>query len=251
MDGGHFYVTLPSNSSMDVFPNNTLTSFRVQLPHTIDLNGDCEVGLYSVIYPRTWYNLQKRDSLVYYSDDGIIFSSNFVEHGFFKTPQELVSAVNKALSPSKGGVTLSFDKLTEKVTISPRSGYYFGMTGTLSLLLGFGGKDVKVSTVTTSPYVVDITGAMTSIFVYSDIVQPQLVGDMEAPLLRSIPIQGRSGEIVNLEYTNIKYVPVQKKSFENIEILIRDDTGKPVPFESGKVLVTLHFRKTSPYFTSN
>ena len=56
------------------------------------------------------------------------------------------------------------------------------------------------------------------------------------------------GDIVTKTFTNIQYVPVQTKSFEDIEILLRDDTGHPVPFERGKVLVTLHFRQQSPSY---
>ena len=62
MSGTHFYVALPSNASLAVFPNNTATSYRVKLPQTIDLDGNWEVGLYSITYPHTWYNLQKYDS---------------------------------------------------------------------------------------------------------------------------------------------------------------------------------------------
>ena len=39
-----------------------------------------------------------------------------------------------------------------------------------------------------------------------------------------------------------QYVPVSKKEFNTVEIDIRDDTGRPVPFEFGKVITTLHFR---------
>jgi hypothetical protein len=44
MSGTHFYVALPSNASLAVFPNNTATSYRVKLPQTIDLDGNWEVG---------------------------------------------------------------------------------------------------------------------------------------------------------------------------------------------------------------
>ena len=79
MNGTHFYLTLPSNASMSIFPENTTASFRVKLPQTVDLSGDWEVGLYSMTYPRTWYNLQDGDNHIYYSDDGYIFLSAFVD----------------------------------------------------------------------------------------------------------------------------------------------------------------------------
>ena len=52
-----FYLTLPSDSSMDYFPDNTLTEFRVKLPHTIHLSGDWEVGLAEISYPVNWSNI--------------------------------------------------------------------------------------------------------------------------------------------------------------------------------------------------
>jgi hypothetical protein len=121
----------------------------------------------------------------------------------------------------------------------------------LSLILGFGGKEVVVDAkdglTEESPYVTDLF-TFTSIYKYCDIVQPQIVGDTNAQLLRSIPVEGKYGDIVSKTFTNIQYVPVQTKSFGDIQILLRNDMGDPVPFERGKVITTLHFRQHT-YFT--
>ena len=58
MTGTHFYLTLPSNASSDVYPDNKIGSYRVKLPQTIDLEGNWEVGLYPITYSNTWYTLQ-------------------------------------------------------------------------------------------------------------------------------------------------------------------------------------------------
>ena len=101
-----------------------------------------------------------------------------------------------------------------------------------------------------SPYFADATGAMNSIFVNCDLVQPQVVGDANVLLLRAVPIEGKMGDVVTRTYTNMQYITVQRKYFEEVEILLRDDTDNPVSFERGKVLATLHFRqKNLPYFT--
>ena len=72
---------------------------------------------------------------------------------------------------------------------------------------------------------------------------------MNVKLLRTVPIGGKMGDVVTRTYNNMQYIPVQRKSFENIEILLRSDTGLPMPFERRKVLVTLHFRQqNSTYF---
>lgn len=47
----NFYVTLPSNSSMNVFPNNTKSNFTTLLSQAIQLNGDYEVALTNVSFP--------------------------------------------------------------------------------------------------------------------------------------------------------------------------------------------------------
>ena len=64
-----------------------------------------------------------------------------------------------------------------------------------------------------------------------------------APLLRIVEISGQKGEITHIQYDQPRYVPLQKKAFGSIEIDIRDDLGEKISFDSGKLIVTLHFRK--------
>ena len=44
-------------------------------------------------------------------------------------------------------------------------------------------------------------------------------------------------------FDHVQYMPVLSSEFEDVEIEIRDDTGRPVPFERGKVTVTLNLRR--------
>ena len=144
-------------------------------------------------------------------------------------------------------IRLTYNARTEKVTVHVKNGYQLVIRGRMSIILGFGGEEIKIVKTTKGLYVVDLRTIM-MLFVYCNIVQPQVVGDTNAKLLRSVPVQGKMGDVVTKTFTNIQYVPVQTKSFEDIEILLRDDTGHPVPFERGKVLVTLHFRQQSPSY---
>ena len=97
MSGTHFYITLPSNASFSTFPDNTTTSYRVKLPQPIDVSGNWEDGLYSVAYPYTWYNLQEHARHIYYSSDGHIFSTSYVDYGYYETMTDFVKSVNSAL----------------------------------------------------------------------------------------------------------------------------------------------------------
>jgi hypothetical protein len=84
-----------------------------------------------------------------------------------------------------------------------------------------------------------------TLFVYSDIVQFQNVGDTFAPLLRTIPISGTNEAFkpIHYIYNTPQYIPVSRSNIDSIEIDIKDDLGNKIPFTSeGKVIVKLHFR---------
>ena len=249
MSGTHFYLTLPSNASLNEFPNNKTTSYRVKLPQSIDLEGVWEVGLYSISYPNTWYTLQKGvNTHLFYADRTGLFQQAIMDYGYYQSMQELIKAANKALSRNvSDNIKLTYNAFTGKVTVQIKNGFQFAVMKPLSIILGFGGKDVILKKTTESPYVADLT-TVSTIYVYCDIVEPQIVGDTSAQLLKSIPAEGKFGDIIAKTFTNMQYVPIRTKSFEAVEVLLRNDTGDPVPFERGKVVITLHFRKHS-YFT--
>ena len=46
----HFYMTLPSNASMKIYPNNTVAKYTTQLPTNIELDGEWEVALTEIMY---------------------------------------------------------------------------------------------------------------------------------------------------------------------------------------------------------
>ena len=88
----------------------------------------------------------------------------------------------------------------------------------------------------------DLRVGLYSLYVYCNIVEPQIIGNAMAPILRAVNIRGNFGDIIDEVYNNPHYVPVLKKEFNIIEINISDDTGKLVNFQYGKVFVKLHFR---------
>ena len=252
MSGAHFYLTLPSNASMDVFPDNKIGSYHVKFPQTFDLNGEWEVGLYSISYPNTWYTLEKRQHMnhIYYSTDGgkTFWTSAKVDYGYYTSVPKLIKAINPAMKKElkNNNAVLSYNLRTHKVKVTLAPKHYILFRPQMARILGFGGDDIKILKSQESPNVAELQ-IITSIYVYCDIVQPQIVGNTMVLLLRTIPVSGNSGDVITKTFTNIQYVPVQTKSFEDIEILLRTDTGDSVPFESGKVIATLYFRKQS-YF---
>ena len=90
---------------------------------------------------------------------------------------------------------------------------------------------------------VNLTQGFDTLYVYTNIVESRIVGNTLAPLLRPLPIRGRNGDRVSARFTNVHYVPLLYSHFDSIEVDIRDDMGRRVPFEYGRVTVTLHFRR--------
>ena len=53
-----FHLTLPSDGSMETFPDNTLAHFKTLLPQTLDLSeGEWEVGLTEMMFPNNLENI--------------------------------------------------------------------------------------------------------------------------------------------------------------------------------------------------
>jgi hypothetical protein len=94
-----------------------------------------------------------------------------------------------------------------------------------------------------SDWVADVKKGLNSLYVYCPLVEPRMVGDVQVPLLRIVPVEGRYGEIITRMFDPIQSCPRLQRRFQAVEIDIRDDTGSIVPFERGRVVVTLHFRK--------
>ena len=60
-----FYLTLPSDSSMELYPENTLSTYRTQLSPPVVLNHEeWEVGVAAVSFPTDWYNVVEKDNKV-------------------------------------------------------------------------------------------------------------------------------------------------------------------------------------------
>ena len=84
---------------------------------------------------------------------------------------------------------------------------------------------------------------VTSMLVYSDIVELSLVGDTQAPLLESLPIQSKFGDQAYWSFNPPYYVCLREKQITTITIQLCDDTGETFPIADGKVLCRLNFRR--------
>lgn len=85
-----------------------------------------------------------------------------------------------------------------------------------------------------------------SMYVYSDVCESYITGDVHSPLMRVVPL-----DMDNYKYGGIKiktfsaplYIPLLHTKFQTIEMDIRDEYGASIPFEQGTLTVTLHFKR--------
>ena len=96
---------------------------------------------------------------------------------------------------------------------------------------------------TTAQQTFDANRGLNLMYVYCDVAAHAIVGDTKAPLLRVCNVSGNHGDTVRHTYVQPHYVPVGRRDFDTIEIAINNELGKPMPFEYGKFVITLHFRR--------
>ena len=268
-----FYMTLPSNASMKTHLDNTLTHYVTELPHRVDLIGEWECGLTEMQYSHTWYNVTEDDVWLFLNeiDDPDVSRRVRLSCGYYDDPLTLLYHVNNglySLRTAKTRAQMSYSSVTQKMTLHMTENTKFTIPyhSSTTSMLGFHESVATgaVETTTTSasslvsdsrtsdstypfhieaPNVVDMTQGFNTLYVYTDVVESRIVGDALAPLLRSIPISGRHGDRVSERFTNVHYIPLLSSNFHSIEVDIRDDMGRRVPFEYGRVTVTLHFRR--------
>ena len=73
---------------------------------------------------------------------------------------DLVKSVNAALKRNtrNDNIRLTYNARTEKVTVHVKNNHQLVIIGRLSIILGFGGEEIKITKATTSPFVDDLNG---------------------------------------------------------------------------------------------
>lgn len=256
MNEQSFYLTLLSNSSMLYFPDNTTANFFTKLPKTIKLEGEWVVGLVEFHYPCSMLNVQEHENMVYMIKKHVITQGksptlkeykSHITATTYDNVDDFLNAFNQN-SLWKNKVKFSYDKISKLVAIakatddivqiktSPKLAVQLGFEPESNLLKHCKGK-----------YPVNLyLGLPSQLFVYTDIIQPQIVGDVMTSLVRIIPLDPTKyiyGAYKMNVFSPAHYLPVMRREFDVIEVDIRTNTGEKIPFQFGTVCVKLHFKR--------
>lgn len=269
-----FYVTVPSN-----LPGNKSNDFTTQLSKSVHLENQWEVALVEISYPLTWPNIKSRleketdqlttaiyvefttprDKLKINIPEGqydtiqdliagIGFATEEAAQAYAQVPEEneANAQVRQAIGAKIGRrFKFHFDPLLKKVSVNFDSRLISCITISehLKYMMGFASRQLSVHK-ERALYSPDMRAGVDSLYIYSDLVEPQLIGNTMANLLRIVHVDNNPhGSSVEKCFFSEHYVPVLTSNLSSIHIQIRDDRGLLIPFENGKVVCKLKFRK--------
>ena len=87
-----------------------------------------------------------------------------------------------------------------------------------------------------------LVNTIPSIYIYSDIIKYQFVGDVKVPLLGVLPVQGVDGDQQYWGFNPPYYIPVAMSTLSSVNIHLADDKGDEIPFfGDGTVVARLLF----------
>lgn len=276
---------MPSNVKSPHIPNKT-SHFYTKLPVPIELDKDkYEVALVQFIFPVSWYNIgHRRGNYAFFkvgpTTNSFYKQTHTLQKGYYASGLDLITKINESRHDMFKSY-FEYDELARKAVVNIYEDEGIIVSSELSNALGFlvriryidvpnfSGRRQTIplkGTEVPTPFPTsgtsenpkkfhkifadqsfNLQSTISSIFVYTDIVDNVIVGDSLSPLLRNVVVNGTFGDIIEREFYNPFYKNLNKGRIEEIEISLRDDTGNLIPFEFGKTLLRLHFRLKKEY----
>ncbi len=259
-----FYLTLPSNASTYLYPDNSVNDFRTQLPHEIRLKGKkWEAALAEFTYPLN--SLTIRDGGA--ENNNLFIVKTFVHEGepteseqfkitagVYETIESIIAQIDSRLEKTvqAKNITLRYDPQRRRVKYTIPKGLWLIFYGDLATALGFE-PYLKVGSTAIgdknegryAPKFASVFNGRDLIYIYSDVIEAHVVGNSLVPLLRTVSPEGESKRDTRTkEFLIQRYYPVRTSKFSEISIKITDQLGKLFPFETdGRSIIVLHFRK--------
>jgi hypothetical protein len=150
---------------------------------------------------------------------------------------------SKYIKDSERAIYFTNDRFTGHVRlVNNHPALSIILKGDLAHCFGFlDGKTYRKSQ--KAPNIADIDAGFHSLYVYTDVIEPQLVGDSVVPLLRVVDFSKRSSGNVTVIFKSPYFMPLIRNTIDNVEINIRRDDGRLATFRRGKSVIVLCFRK--------
>ena len=248
-----FYAVLPSNASANVFQTNSQHTFKIKTPFSLPASDKWSVGLVEIQFPVMWRNMIDGYIMVKFEEKENPLKCDLFD-GIYRSIEELLQEIYHALAAAQlqNDITFRYDKIRNRIILQIQnraSGFGIKFSQNIINMLGLSKQvdeyfNAGEYTMNKPP---DIYEGFSALYIYSDVIQSRVVGDTMAPLLRVVPIErdpnAHSSSYNWIRFEHVQYLPINQSQSDTIEVNIRRDNGDVVPFESGKVVLTLHFKK--------
>lgn len=221
----HLTIQLVSNASLNLYPDNSLSSFKNFLPEQIQLDGSWEVALDEIYFPSMMKNVVDGSFKVGFVENNeehfkpSHFNRNVplaIPPGHYDSLKEIFDAINKTLLETYL-LVVEFIHDGEEITVRetpsstlrlPKLDFTLDdisniLTATIEtvetfkLILQFGDDLSAIFGFSPNQYVqngsqtlfpVDMMAGRHCMYAYVDIIENGIIGDVKTPLLRTIPI---------------------------------------------------------------
>ena len=256
---------------MKIFPDNTTACYTTKLPQELNLRGNWEVGITEIHFPRSFLHICEEETEITATynlspvlrdkyknaNNNIIMKKLKIPYGIYINIVEFLQTLNNSID----GVHIIFRfsvehnntfLFAERMCTPETCNYEHSLKMSRAILdiLGFFDVESYIN-VDSNPCIATrpakVLNAMPrQLFIYSDICELCIVGDVQTPILRIAPVNYKDyvfDSNLHHTFTPVSYVPLIRNSFTTIVIDLRDHLGRIVPFECGTSTVTLHFRR--------
>jgi len=263
MSSHKFFITLPSNVKSPSHHVNIPSHFITNLASPLHLpNDEYEVALVEVSFPLIYNNVYSEIGTSYIkfkADDGTMRKEAFrIPEQYYCSADELVDEINKLFPPGfKGRLDIKGEEPKKYVIMTTFEFETIKFHSTLANMLGFDKNAMKFDIQNSAMHITinrrgtrhiaervpSIHASLFNVYIYTNIVEDQIVGNQLVPLLRTISLEGKSGEYVHKIFDSPHYLNLATDTIQHIEVKLATDLGSLINFQTGKVIVKLHFRK--------
>ena len=274
-----FYCQFPSNASTDINKDNTLSHYTNNFKQPLELKEDYDVGLAEIQYPQSWNNIRAKSNTIeirysYPRSKRVRYMVKEVPPGYYENIPDLIDVIKSIYGSTRDrrltgakvtliGLEITYNATTRRVFVNADNlklrikkadgtmhepkvyQAQIKLNDDVARLLGFkNGTVIKKGKSLTSDFAATRSGGLHNMYVYTDCIHPQPHPDGNVNILRTIAIDEElSKKYVSKRFQKIFYYPLKMKTLTSISFDLRDDTGKHIGFDIGKVLIVLHFRK--------
>ena len=160
----------------------------------------------------------------------------------YKTAKELLTYL-RGLQSAKYDFQFDYDEKKNRFSLKVGSDTCVRLSEVISYILGLKVEEFYYNNTYEAVWAPALDRAIDNLFIYNNLTEPVYVGNVKSPLLCITPREiKRPGGSNTHSFDSPIYMPLTRKTFNQVDITIRDGAGCIVPFMEGKTIITLHFR---------